>query len=246
MRSGSERPVHFDVAGEVLVGDLRSATHRRFPVVLARNEVKLYVMGQLLENDLQPLFSIRGIYDGATVNFMPGKRLAESKEPSRCATQCKQKLRISGKYNHNDLHLSDLEDLDTDDEELVEADANVSPRSNGKKSFSRQVSPDSTTASNHSGDETVTRQVSKGSRNSQPARTLSKGSAKNVSPDAQMASEKKQASKGRKKSKETMPRVSQRCPLLLDNWTPDPEWATPSNKEKAKVPKSMVCQLLGA
>ncbi|CAE6941898.1 unnamed protein product, partial [Symbiodinium sp. CCMP2456] len=97
-------------------------------------------------------------------------------------------------------------------------------------------------------DETVVRQVSNTSRKSQPARTLSKGSAKNVSPDAQMASEKKQASKGlsRKKSKETMPRVSQRCPLLMDNWTPDPEWATPSNKEKAKVPKSMVCQLLGA
>jgi len=213
--------------------------------VLARNEVKLYVMGQLLENDLQPLFSIRGIYDGATVNFMPGKRFAESKEPSRCATQCKQKLRISGKYNHNDLHLSDLEDLDTDDEEVVEVDANVSPRSNGKKSFSRQVSPDSTTASNASGEETVVRQLSHGSRNSQ---MVSKGSAKNVSPDAQMASEKKQASKSlsRKKSKETMPRVSQRCPLLLDNWSPDPEWATPSNKEKAKVPKSMVCQLLGA
>ena len=38
MGSGVERPVQFDVAGEVLIGDLRRVAHRRFPVVLARKE----------------------------------------------------------------------------------------------------------------------------------------------------------------------------------------------------------------
>ena len=62
-------------------------------------QVKLYVMGQLLQDDMQPLFNVRGIYDGATVSFMPGQHSAESKEPSLCATQCKQKLRMGQKLN---------------------------------------------------------------------------------------------------------------------------------------------------
>jgi len=78
MKTGSERPLHFESAGEVTVGDLRKATLRRFPVILCRRKVKLFVMGQLLEDDFVPLFHIRGIYEGATVNFMPGQRLFEA------------------------------------------------------------------------------------------------------------------------------------------------------------------------
>ncbi|CAE7661125.1 unnamed protein product [Symbiodinium sp. CCMP2456] len=242
MRSGVERPVQFDVAGEVLIGDLRRVAHRRFPVVLARREVKLYVMGQLLEDDMQPLFNVRGIHDGATVNFMPGKHSAESKEPSLCATQCKQKLRMGEKLNHNDLRFSDLEDLDTDDPDGLEVDANLSLRSSDKRSFSRQVSPDST-SSKALGDDVVGKQLSTGSQNSLPTRMASNGSAKKVSPDVRMVSEKRQRMlKDVKKSTETMPRVSKTCPLLLDSWSPDPEWAMPSSKEKAKVPKGLLLE----
>ncbi|CAE7947898.1 unnamed protein product [Symbiodinium sp. KB8] len=242
MRSGVERPVQFDVAGEVLTGDLRRVAHRRFPVVLARREVKLYVMGQLLQDDMQPLFNVRGIYDGATVNFMPGQHSAESKEPSLCATQCKQKLRMGQKLNHNDLRFSDLEDLDTDDGEGLPSSSSSSSFLEFCISFSRQVSPDST-SSKALGDDVFGKQLSTGSQTSQPTRLTSNSSAKKVCPDVRMVSEKRQrASKDGKKSTETMPRVSKTCPLLLDNWSPDPEWlrwAMPSSKEKAKVPKAM-------
>ncbi|CAL1161840.1 unnamed protein product, partial [Cladocopium goreaui] len=78
IKTGTERPLYFDVAGEVTIGDLRKATLRRFPVILCRRKVKLFVMGQMLEDDFLPLFHIRGIYEGATVNFMPGQRLLEA------------------------------------------------------------------------------------------------------------------------------------------------------------------------
>ncbi|CAL1151335.1 unnamed protein product, partial [Cladocopium goreaui] len=86
IKTGTERPLYFDVAGEVTIGDLRKATLRRFPVILCRRKVKLFVMGQMLEDDFMPLFHIRGIYEGATVklgfavigNFMPGQRLLEA------------------------------------------------------------------------------------------------------------------------------------------------------------------------
>ena len=86
MKTGKERPLHFEVAGEVTVGELRKATLRRFPVILCRRKVKLFVMGQLLEDDDQNLFQLRGIYAGATVNFMPGERIADpilSKPPKK-------------------------------------------------------------------------------------------------------------------------------------------------------------------
>ncbi|OLP88366.1 hypothetical protein AK812_SmicGene30308 [Symbiodinium microadriaticum] len=223
MRSGVERPVQFDVAGEVLTGDLRRVAHRRFPVVLARREVKLYVMGQLLQDDMQPLFNVRGIYDGATVNFMPGQHSAESKvlAISFCV--------LASLENHNDLRFSDLEDLDTDDGE-------------GLEDILLQVSPDST-SSKALGDDVFGKQLSTGSQTSQPTRLTSNSSAKKVCPDVRMVSEKRQrASKDGKKSTETMPRVSKTCPLLLDNWSPDPEWAMPSSKEKAKVPKGLLLE----
>eukprot|EP00435_Cladocopium_sp_Y103_P073693 s2_g44.t1 len=78
IKTGTERPLYFDVAGEVTIGDLRKATLRRFPVILCRRKVKLFVMGQMLEDDFMPLFHIRGIYEGATVNFMPGQRITET------------------------------------------------------------------------------------------------------------------------------------------------------------------------
>lgn len=77
MKTAQERALHFEVAGEVTVGELRKATLRRFPVILCRRKVKLFVMGQLLEDDNQNLFQLRGIYAGATVNFMPGERIAD-------------------------------------------------------------------------------------------------------------------------------------------------------------------------
>ncbi|CAJ1380586.1 unnamed protein product, partial [Effrenium voratum] len=77
MKTGAERPLYFDCAGQVTVGELREATHRRFPVLLCRRKAKLFVMGQQLEDDQLHLFKVRGIYDGATVNFMPGQRLAD-------------------------------------------------------------------------------------------------------------------------------------------------------------------------
>lgn len=83
IKTGTERPLYFEVAGEVTIGDLRKATLRRFPVILCRRKVKLFVMGQMLEDDFLPLFHIRGIYEGATVNFMPGQRIAmEATTPS--------------------------------------------------------------------------------------------------------------------------------------------------------------------
>ena len=121
-------------------------------------------------------------------------------------------------------------------------------------SFSRQVSPDSVSSSKVLGDDifgkqlstgsqsslshrtasngwAVGKQLSAGSQNSQPTRATSNGSAKKVSPDVRMVSEKRQCAPqdGRKKSTETMPRVSKTCPLLLDSWSPDPEWEMPSS-----------------
>lgn len=78
MKSGAERPLYFETAGEVTVKDLKAATLRRFPVLLCRRTVKIFVMGQQLEDDFQPLFHLRGIYDGATVNFMAGQRVVET------------------------------------------------------------------------------------------------------------------------------------------------------------------------
>ncbi|CAK9117435.1 unnamed protein product [Durusdinium trenchii] len=62
MKSGAERPLYFETAGEVTVKDLKAATLRRFPVLLCRRTVKIFVMGQQLEDDFQPLFHLRGIY----------------------------------------------------------------------------------------------------------------------------------------------------------------------------------------
>jgi len=59
-------------------------------VILCRRKVKLFVMGQLLEDDDQSLFQLRGIYAGATVNFMPGERIADpilSKPPKKKTVQ---------------------------------------------------------------------------------------------------------------------------------------------------------------
>lgn len=77
MKTAAERPLHFEEAGQVTVGELRKATQRRFPVILCRRKVKLFVMGQLLEDDAKPLMHLRGIYGGATVNFMPGERIVD-------------------------------------------------------------------------------------------------------------------------------------------------------------------------
>mmetsp|Transcript_20797 Transcript_20797/g.48628 ORF Transcript_20797/g.48628 Transcript_20797/m.48628 type:complete len:567 (+) Transcript_20797:69-1769(+) len=265
MRSGAERPIRFPEAGEVLVGDLRQATHRRFPVMLARNEVKLFVMGQQLECDAEPLFAIRGIYDGATVTFMPGKRRVESKEPSRCNTISKRASRHSRGGHVPELDLSDLDDLDlgdleTDDELDQEEPhsfpvAEVSPRASGtgtccSSNFSRQISPESTcskqstrscpqASTNH-----FVRQASLDSKGTVMSRQLSKISAQSC--PGQGSS---QPNVCRRKSitmrvKETMPRVSKRCPLLLDDWSPGTDWALPRNMEKAKIPKSPPCQFL--
>ncbi|CAJ1399497.1 unnamed protein product [Effrenium voratum] len=62
MKTGAERPLYFDCAGQVTVGELREATHRRFPVLLCRRKAKLFVMGQQLEDDQLHLFKVRGIY----------------------------------------------------------------------------------------------------------------------------------------------------------------------------------------
>jgi len=136
MKSGSERPLHFDAAGEVTVGDLRKATLRRFPVILCRRKVKLFVMGQLLEDDFVPLFHIRGIYEGATVNFMPGQRLFEAVPVAKSSFQELEDL------------FDDLEDFDDastafdSDEEMVVDPAAVSGVTCQSAPVTRSVSKD--------------------------------------------------------------------------------------------------------
>eukprot|EP00435_Cladocopium_sp_Y103_P073142 s2_g42.t1 len=126
MKTAAERPLHFEEAGQVTVGELRKATLRRFPVILCRRKVKLFVMGQLLEDDTKPLMHLRGIYAGATVNFMPGERVAD---PILTATKKKKKI----------LHIAD--DLDGFDSSSSE-DPILSPAKCKSLPASRVVSKD--------------------------------------------------------------------------------------------------------
>lgn len=106
MKTANERPLHFEEAGQVTVGELRKATQRRFPVILCRRKVKLFVMGQLLEDDAKPLMHLRGIYAGATVNFMPGERFVD---PMLASKKKKKTLHIADDLD--DFDSSSSEDL---------------------------------------------------------------------------------------------------------------------------------------
>ncbi|CAE8664385.1 unnamed protein product, partial [Polarella glacialis] len=72
MKTNMERNVTLPSAGEALVGDLRKAAHRKFPVLLCGRLVQLYFMGRRLQDDTQALCKMRGIYEGSAVLFLPG------------------------------------------------------------------------------------------------------------------------------------------------------------------------------
>lgn len=239
IKTGTERPLYFDVAGEVTIGDLRKATLRRFPVILCRRKVKLFVMGQMLEDDFLPLFHIRGIYEGATVNFMPGQRLLEA-TPSPKKKSWK---------NEVDDFLDDLNEFDDastvfdSDEERERHDtltqsAPVS-RLASSQSAERAKAADiaARRASSHQSTRTSRTSIQSSGRNS----TRAGSSTAPTSTRSSLRSTGVQTTaKAEKQSKE--PKRVKLPPDTTGNWEIPSE--RPAGEEGAEIPASKECALL--